>query len=47
MDVSGAGDTFLSALALNYLTNKDIVMAIEFANQIAGEVVRKRGVASI
>jgi len=47
MDVSGAGDTFLSALALNYLTSKDIVMAIEFANQIAGEVVRKRGVASI
>ena len=47
MDVSGAGDTFLSALALKYTIEKNIVEAIKFANTIACEVVKKRGVASI
>lgn len=47
MDVSGAGDTFLSALALQYCINRDIVEAIKFANKIAGEVVKMRGVAIV
>lgn len=30
-DVTGAGDTFLSALAYNYLSTKDIKQAVDFA----------------
>ncbi len=44
-DVSGAGDTFLSALAVEYLKSKDIFSSIEFANQCATRIVQKRGVS--
>lgn len=47
MDVSGAGDTFLAGLAVSYMESKDIKEAIKFANKIAGEVVKMRGVATI
>ena len=46
-DVSGAGDTFLSALVVAYLKNNDIKTAITFANECATKVVQKRGVATI
>lgn len=47
MDVSGAGDTFLAGLAVKYMETRDIKDAIKFANKIAGEVVKMRGVATI
>ena len=42
-DVCGAGDTFLSALAYQYLLTKDIEKAIIFANVAAGITVQHRG----
>ncbi len=48
MDVSGAGDTFLSALAYNFMEHGfKMQKAIPFANEMALNVVKKRGVASI
>jgi D-beta-D-heptose 7-phosphate kinase/D-beta-D-heptose 1-phosphate adenosyltransferase len=46
-DVSGAGDTFLAALAFYYMEKKDIRYAIQKANQAASEVVSERGVSVI
>lgn len=46
IDVSGAGDTFVAALTLNYLKHQDIDMAITFANEMSSIVVSKRGVAT-
>jgi bifunctional ADP-heptose synthase (sugar kinase/adenylyltransferase) len=46
-DVSGAGDTFLSALVSSYVKNKNIDVAIEYANECATLVVQKRGVTTI
>lgn len=46
-DVSGAGDTFLAALAIEYLKTEDITKAIEFANECSTQVVQKRGVTII
>ena len=46
-DVSGAGDTFLAALAFYYMENRDIKLAIQKANQAASEVVSERGVSVI
>lgn len=45
-DVSGAGDTFLAALVVEYLKEKNIINAIKFANKTAGIVVQKRGVTT-
>lgn len=45
-DVCGAGDTFLAALAIKYLYTGDIFTSIDFANECAGKVVRKFGVAT-
>ena len=42
-DVCGAGDTFLSALAYQYLLTKDIEKAIIFANIAASITVQHRG----
>ena len=42
-DVCGAGDTFLSALAYQYLLTKDIENAIMFANIAASITVQHRG----
>jgi len=46
-DVSGAGDTFLAALVVEYLRTNDITKAIEFANECSTKVVQKRGVTVI
>ena len=42
-DVCGAGDTFLAALAAQFLFTKDIEKAILFANIAAGLTVQHRG----
>lgn len=46
-DVCGAGDTFLSALALMHVLTKDINRSIDFANHCAGLVVEHHGVVPI
>lgn len=47
IDVSGAGDTFLAALAYQYAKTKSIPKSIIFANKMASLVVKKRGVSTI
>ena len=44
VDVTGAGDTFLAALAYQYLVTKDIRSAVVFANRAAGITVQHLGV---
>lgn len=44
LDVSGAGDTFMAALVVNYTDTYNIESAINFANESASEVVKHRGV---
>jgi len=44
VDVTGAGDTFLAALAYQYLVTKDIRMSVAFANRAAGVTVQHLGV---
>ena len=46
-DVSGAGDTFLAGLTVEYLKNNNIEQAIKFANECATKVVQKRGVTTL
>lgn len=46
-DVSGAGDTFISALCCKYLETSDVEKAIQFANICATKIVQKRGVSKI
>jgi len=43
VDVTGAGDTFLSALAYMYLETKEIKTAVEFANNAASITVQHVG----
>ncbi len=43
VDVTGAGDTFLAALAYNYLHTNDIKRAMDFANQAAAISVQHMG----
>lgn len=43
-DLSGAGDTFIAALAVKYIEERSIDSALEFANNCATRVVQKRGV---
>ena len=47
MDVSGAGDTFHSAFAVEYMKSKDIVSAINYAQECTNIVIKKKGVATI
>jgi D-beta-D-heptose 7-phosphate kinase/D-beta-D-heptose 1-phosphate adenosyltransferase len=47
IDVSGAGDTFLAALSFYYSKDETIEDSIKFANKMASEVVKKRGVSII
>jgi len=42
-DVCGCGDTFLAALAVQYLYTKSIEKSIMFANAAAGITVKHRG----
>ena len=46
-DLSGAGDTFLAALAVKYLEKNDIEEAIRFANKCASWVVTQKGVVVV
>jgi bifunctional ADP-heptose synthase (sugar kinase/adenylyltransferase) len=46
-DVSGAGDTFLAGLVVEYARSKDIDKAIEFAQECTTMVVQKSGVSTI
>ena len=46
-DVSGAGDTFMAALAVKIANEVKIEGAIKFANECATVVVKKRGVSVI
>lgn len=46
IDVSGAGDTFIAALAVKYLQTQDIDISITFANKMSAIVVSKRGVST-
>jgi len=43
MDLSGAGDTFMAALAVKYTETGDIDSSITYANSCASRVVKKRG----
>jgi len=45
-DVCGAGDTFLSALAYNYVLTNDILKAIKFATRAASVTIQHVGVYS-
>ena len=46
-DTSGAGDSFLAGLVIEYLKSNDIEKSINFANKCASEVVKHRGVTVI
>jgi len=46
-DLSGAGDTFLAALVVDYIKNNDIRSAIRFANKCAAWVVSQKGVVIV
>jgi bifunctional ADP-heptose synthase (sugar kinase/adenylyltransferase) len=46
IDVSGAGDTFISSFTIKYLETKDVVKSLEFANKMASIVVSQRGVTT-
>jgi sugar/nucleoside kinase (ribokinase family) len=46
-DTSGAGDSFMAALCVKFLDNRDIYESIKFANSCASEVVKHRGVTVI
>ena len=46
-DLSGAGDTFISAFVVKFLKNNDVEESIRYANQCASKVVSQRGVTTI
>ena len=46
-DLSGAGDTCFAAFVFSYLTNKNVIESIAFAQKCALEVVEKKGVVVI
>lgn len=46
-DLSGAGDTFLSAFAMKLLKTQDVDFSLQFANKCATSVVQKKGVAIV
>lgn len=46
-DVSGAGDSFIAGLCVQYLLNTNLELAIKFANTCASNVVTKTGTAAI
>jgi len=45
-DVAGAGDTFISALAVHLMRDNSLASALKFANNCATKVVQKRGVST-
>ena len=46
-DVSGAGDTFMSALVVEYIKTGDIRKSINFAQECTTKVVQQPGVVTI
>jgi bifunctional ADP-heptose synthase (sugar kinase/adenylyltransferase) len=46
-DLSGAGDTFLSALVVKFIETDDIIQSIKYANHCASKVVTQKGVTII
>jgi len=44
-DASGAGDTFMAGLVVEYCKTDDIIKSIKFANKCASTVVKQRGVS--
>jgi len=46
-DISGAGDTFLAGLVVEYVRTKDIIKAISFAQECTKIVVQKHGVSVV
>ena len=46
-DVSGAGDTFLAGLVVEYIRTNDIVKAIHFAQKCSTIAVQKHGVSVV
>ena len=46
-DTSGAGDTFIAGLTVEFVRSGEILSAIEFANRCATRVVQKRGVSTL
>ena len=46
-DVSGAGDTFLAGLVVEYLKTNDVEKSIKFAQECTTIVVQKHGVSTI
>ena len=46
-DTSGAGDSFMAALVIEYLKTADIISSIKSANSAASKVVKTRGVGVI
>ena len=46
-DVSGAGDTFIAGLTVEYIKSKNIEKAINFAQECTTIVVQKHGVSTI
>lgn len=46
-DLSGAGDTFLAALVVEYLKKNNVKNAIKFANKCASWVVTQKGVVAV
>lgn len=46
-DTSGAGDSFLAGLVIEYLNSEDIESSINYANLCASEVVKHVGVTTI
>ena len=46
-DLSGAGDTFMASLVIEYLKTNNITKAIKYANECATKVVQKKGVVTL
>jgi len=46
-DISGAGDTFLAGLTVEYVKTKDIMKAIKYAQECTKIVVQKHGVSTV
>jgi len=46
-DISGAGDTFLAGLTVEYVKTKDITKAIKYAQECTKIVVQKHGVSTV
>jgi len=46
-DISGAGDTFLAGLVVEYIRSNDIIKAIDFAQECTKIVVQKHGVSTV